>query len=535
MIQFLWNVLTRFAKTVGCLFIVAGFVVAAGIFQQRIPMINAVRYRESRLLPERLSQFKFQYEESQRLVMQFKGAADFPSEYAAAAFNPQFPPRAVTARDFEETERQLFQAGGGRDAMKRFVVDRLDTLLSEIQQKLLAHAASLTPPPAQPAAPAPRSEFDALFDSELDRSTISARKSSLDDAKQFLGVLQSSAENAENQKKLGDSILEVEALAKLLPTRNDPSRPAPESREPLNAEKVASRLSETREGIKKAVLSSWALDEAFDRALQTLTGEQREFAGSDFRVKGLSERLYLQIAAAITVGCLIGIFFLLIGDWTKKASTVVLDYWCELFKDFSASPSDIYEAVERAVETRQIPGLECERVFWHEGGAISAKREYLQISRERLAFEISACQFGTGFFVSFRSSEVPLTIDPLGIFLVLGVTGLFLLLLVSLFGLLWGGVALVIGLCVTVFALRTAVARGLADVDRVLMKTPLFAPLYELFLRPRTYYRIDSTAMYLKAVHDAVAEAFQAAFGEQGVPLMSAGVSPPVMDALYKR
>lgn len=547
--RFLWNVLTRFAKTFGCFFIIAGLGMAGSLFQQRAPMIYGVRYHESGLLAERLSRLKSAYEESQRLVMEFRGTAEYPAEYSAATFIPQFPNHAATAGDFEETRRQLAKVAAGRDTMKRFVVNRFDTLVTDIQQKLIAHAASLTPAPAAapPAKASPTrtpvslSPFDGLYNSELNPSAINSRKSSLEDAKQFLGVLESSAENPENKKKLEDSIAEVDVLAGLLPTRVEtPSagftpRVMPETKEPLNAEKVAARLAQMRENVRQAVLSSWSLDEAYDRALQTEESEQNAFASSDFRVKQLSEMLYLQMAAVMGTGLLLGMFFLLIGDWTKKASTVVLDHWCELIKDFTASPGDIYQAVERSLEARAIPGLESKRVFWHEGGAISAQREYLQLARERLVFEIGAAQFGTGFFISFRSSEIPLTIDPLGIFLVLGAAGIFLLILVSLFGLLWGGVILVFSLSAILFAMRTAVARGLGDLDRVLMKTPLIAPLYELFLRPLTYYRIDSTAMYLKAVQDAAAEAFHGVCGEQGVPLMSEVVSPPVMESLYRR
>ena len=542
MIAFFWSVLTRFAKTFGCLFIIAGLALAAGIFQQRAPMLRAARYHESGLLSERLSQLKSRYEESQRLIMEFKSASELPPEFAAAAFKPQFPPRAATAEDFAEIRRQLSRVAAGRDALKRFVTAHFENLLADIQQKLRAHAASLTPAPTTQTSPpvtprVPRSDFAGLYESGLDRSAIGSRKSSLDEAKQYLGVLESSAENPENKKTLEDSITELDLLAKLLPIPASPPEPVPTPgvREPLNAEKVAARLSELRNSVRQAVLSSWALDEAYDRALQTQESEQSAFAGSDLRVRTLSERLYLEMAGAITAGFVVGAFFLLIGDWTKKSSTVVLAHWCELLKDFAASPSDVYEAVERSVEARKIPGLESKRVFWHEGGAVSPKREYLQLARERLVFEIGASQFGTGFFISFRSSEVPLIIDPLGIFLVFGAIGIFLILLVSVFGLLWGGVVLVFSLLALLFAMRTAVARGLADVDRVLMKTPLLAPLYELFLRPLTYHRIDSTAMYLKAVQEAVAEAFNGIFGERDVPLMSEIVSPPVMEGLYRR
>ena len=81
---FIWHVLTRFAKTFGCLFFIAGLGVAAWLYQQKAPMIDSVRYHQSNLLAERLNGLQSIYGDSQRLVMKFKGAADFPAEYAAA-------------------------------------------------------------------------------------------------------------------------------------------------------------------------------------------------------------------------------------------------------------------------------------------------------------------------------------------------------------------------------------------------------------------------------------------------------------------
>lgn len=53
-LRFFWNTLVRFAKTVGLLCILAGIGLAIYDFQQRKPMIESVRYRESGLLAERL-------------------------------------------------------------------------------------------------------------------------------------------------------------------------------------------------------------------------------------------------------------------------------------------------------------------------------------------------------------------------------------------------------------------------------------------------------------------------------------------------
>jgi len=41
--------------------------------------------------------------------------------------------------------------------------------------------------------------------------------------------------------------------------------------------------------------------------------------------------------------------------------------------------------------------------------------------------------------------------------------------------------------------------------------------------------------MYVQAVHNAVNEAFQGMFGDQGVNLSSANVSKPMMENIYRK
>ena len=143
--RFIRYVLTHFAKTFGCFFLIAGLGMAGWIYHQKAPMIDSVRYRESNLLAERLGRLQSSYGDSQRMVIQFRGAADFPAEYGAATFKPQFPPRYASVKDFQDLRTQLAQVSGARDAMKRSVTDHLESLLTAIQQKLMAHAAALAP------------------------------------------------------------------------------------------------------------------------------------------------------------------------------------------------------------------------------------------------------------------------------------------------------------------------------------------------------------------------------------------------------
>lgn len=533
--RFVCQTCARFAKTVGCLAIIAGFVVAGSILQLGKLQIEAARYHESALPAERLQRVQSLYGTAQKAILEFQGTTEFPADYSVAAFTPKFPARFVTDADFQNALQELSRTADGKRAMERFVTDRFEKLVMEIQRVLRAHASSITPPkePASNAPlPPPAPPAITVFAENLDSSRIEESKETLGKAAEVLGTLKSSAENPENKKKLEDAVAELARFEKLFPKPVFVVPPAAiERMELTNAEKVAQRLDALRGEVRQAVLSSWALNEAYDQALQTVENERVQFRNSDLRVRLESQRVYRSAAAAVAMGMMVGLFFFLIGDWTQKAATEVIEYWSDLIPDFNGSSSEVYGIIEEIVKQREVPGLECTREFWHEGGAVSAKREYLRFAHERQCHEICGAQFGTGFFISYRVTTDPLILDPLGILLLLLAIAALLGVLVSLFGLEWGAITLVLLLCTAAFVMRTAVARGLGDLDRVFMKTPLLGPLYELFLRPMTYYRIDSAEMYQKAVRDAVAEAFQSIFPDRPTQMVPGVVQPPIHPA----
>jgi hypothetical protein len=77
----------------------------------------------------------------------------------------------------------------------------------------------------------------------------------------------------------------------------------------------------------------------------------------------------------------------------------------------SIPPKEFYAAVERELKDREVPGLEIFYVDFAEGGLLSAKREYLRMTRERLVFDICAAPFGTAYFFSCRFAEIPAVIQ----------------------------------------------------------------------------------------------------------------------------
>jgi hypothetical protein len=76
------------------------------------------------------------------------------------------------------------------------------------------------------------------------------------------------------------------------------------------------------------------------------------------------------------------------------------------------------------------------------GGPASAKREYLQVGREKLIFDICGAPFGTGFFVSWWLAEAKTNRNPLlkifAVITMLVIAGWTL----NQFGFFWGAVAI---------------------------------------------------------------------------------------------
>src|SRR5207249_530139 len=103
-----------------------------------------------------------------------------------------------------------------------------------------------------------------------------ARNLQLTSSREFLKVLGTKAENAENRAKLIESADQLDALAKLLPEKVEappelPSQPGiPEATEPrveqahkaVTAEKIADQIQQLRSRVQQALLTSWLLDEA---------------------------------------------------------------------------------------------------------------------------------------------------------------------------------------------------------------------------------------------------------------------------------
>jgi hypothetical protein len=333
----------RIAKLLAVIIVVIG--IAYGIFQfaQATMAAEAVRYKPDPILRQRLEKVLAKLSEAQQLVSQVTRAK--------LQLNVRhFPSEITSMSDFKRARELLETVDRERQILKQSVVAQFERLVDELRKKLLAYAASLSPaqasqPPSAPSptpivkgTPAPEStpnEPKTLFSEELSQADIETRLSNLDASAQFLKTLGTTAENPENRAKLSESATRLDELKTLLPSRltastevpqqeesqqyspPNPQVPLPEPRKVLNAEKVAEQLGHLRDSVRQAVLSSWALDDAFDQTQTLLTSEQNKCRSATLAVTGIWLSAFGVIAAGAIASVFIAFLILVMADLTQ--------------------------------------------------------------------------------------------------------------------------------------------------------------------------------------------------------------------------
>jgi len=227
------------------------------------------------------------------------------------------------------------------------------------------------------------------------------------------------------------------------------------------------------------------------------------------------------------------------GFFEKKAD--VIEHWYALVPGLAMSTKEFYEAVEKELKERQVPGLDIANVDFAEGGILSAKREYLRMTRERLVFDICAAPFGTAYFFSCRFAEIPAVIQLWQLLVLLVVFGIAVLFsfiaCAKIFGMLtpfiWpiGWIVLIV---LSIYTLRNAVAMGLKDLDAMLIKSPVVGSIYERWFRRETYYRQDTRLMYCDTVNAVVKAKVEEVTGAKGIKLIRFNEYSPILGELYK-
>ena len=214
----------------------------------------------------------------------------------------------------------------------------------------------------------------------------------------------------------------------------------------------------------------------------------------------------------------------------------VLSHWHHPIENFQTSAMEFYAAVEQALKPREIPNYSITRIDWREGGVLTARREYLRIQRGKLAFDLCAAPFGTGYFFSWWLAELPPTHALLWAVLLCIVGMGFLGVMVQIFGflgLLWGIVLGVAGIWVLGYLLREG--RLGSEVEEIVLAIPVIGFLYKKIFKPSTYYRIDTTLMFQAVVNTAVQEVVEQVMSAKGLRPLTELERKPIMREFYQR
>ncbi|MEX1258153.1 MAG: hypothetical protein WEG36_11100 [Gemmatimonadota bacterium] len=163
------------------------------------------------------------------------------------------------------------------------------------------------------------------------------------------------------------------------------------------------------------------------------------------------------------------------------AAPIVFSHWYQLIEGLQASPMEFYSSVENAVGRRELPDTKLGRVDWKEGGVFSAKREYLRARRREYIFDICGAPFGDGFFISWWLGEKP--------------SGLLALVLMIPFVGVW----------------------------------------IRRFLKPVTYYQIDTALMFQTAIHGAVIEVLDGLTTARGLRALTELERRPIQREYFQR
>ena len=226
-------------------------------------------------------------------------------------------------------------------------------------------------------------------------------------------------------------------------------------------------------------------------------------------------------------------FDFVFGFENKKGD--ILGHWIAFHDNFSFSPQEFYDAIEKELQARKIPGMEISREEFAEGGLISDKRIYLRLFRERLALYTCAAPFGSGYFFSCRTVYVPALVRLWHIVAALLFFNIVGALLVKPLGITFAGVAMVALVFALSGVMRNAATAAMSDIDTLLLKIPGVATIYENWFRADTYYRQDTRLVYLQRIPEIIKELAEDITAAKGARLEQQYQLSPILDELYKR
>jgi hypothetical protein len=108
-----------------------------------------------------------------------------------------------------------------------------------------------------------------------------------------------------------------------------------------------------------------------------------------------------ELYSAIFVGLIIIISIIILIAGRPKKVNVALSNWRHYFTELGMPAKEFFDQVKASVDRTGIPDIEFSTVIYRQGGIFSPEREYFRISRNEYVIDICASPFGKAFFVSY--------------------------------------------------------------------------------------------------------------------------------------
>ena len=317
------SLFVRVAKGLAVLTGLIGIGFCALRYYQASIAAGAVAYQPSPNLQQVFNRLKDAFLTAEQTANSFNGGNQSTAPSVDA---PHFPLVIDSTDDFNRVAAELARVDQARRQLKESIVNRFETLVKSIEERLHAYAAVLqsspSPTPATSespisstsASPSPTAGEESLFSSQLATSEANERRADLNERREFLKALAGKAENGENRVILGEAADQLNQLAKLLPEKLDAST-APQSgatsiarKEPpteqgvqvLPSERVAGQLEQLRGAVRRMLLTSWSLDDAFEQVVNANSVEQEKYRAATMAQKAI----WLAATSRIIIGLL---------------------------------------------------------------------------------------------------------------------------------------------------------------------------------------------------------------------------------------
>jgi hypothetical protein len=282
---FFGHLFVRAARGLAVLVLLAGIGFCLLQYSQARIAADSAAYQPSPVLQQAVEKLAGAFSSTEQIVSSFS-VEDQPAAPKVQVL--RFPPVINSNEDFVRVDAELSKVDQERQQLKQSIVSRFESLVKGIEEKLRAYAQGLRfspatdPSPVQSAvlSPLPTSRQESLFSPKLQTSETNERRANLTHGKEFLEMLGTKAENADNRARLKEAAVQLELLGKLLPEKLetplsallDPgSTPSNQTsseptRKPALSERVADELEHLRREVRQMLLTSWTLDDSFEQA-----------------------------------------------------------------------------------------------------------------------------------------------------------------------------------------------------------------------------------------------------------------------------